>query len=225
MPCAGPPIWSPLLLYNKTHPCETRKEQDRDERISPAWLATGIIVAFALTIMQLNAASWLWGMSRLIYTSARTKRLPHRFAHLDHRGLPRCAILLLGVAFVIMTGMTAVFPNLLVSVLTIASSVFLFLYLLCLISYLRVTQNYGKRLVYGVFFIFLLAILVSVGLKILYPIVVFLFALCASIMRERRLVSHPHGEEEKGFQSVEICSTGGRPPEPSLTTEPRRWRT
>jgi len=167
------------------------------ERISPAWLATGIIVAFALTIMQLNAASWLWGMSRLIYTSARTERLPHWFAHLDHRGLPRRAILLLGVAFVVMTGMTAVFPNLLVSVLTIASSVFLFLYLLCLLSYLRVTQNYGKRLVYGVFFVFLLATLVSVGLKILYPIAVFLFALCASIMRERRLVSHLHEEEEK----------------------------
>src|SRR5215471_10588323 len=31
------------------------------------WLA-GV---FARTIMQLNAASWLWGMSRLIYTSAQ----------------------------------------------------------------------------------------------------------------------------------------------------------
>src|SRR2546425_3134379 len=53
---------------------------------------------------------WLWGMSRLIYTSARTNRLPHWFAHLDSRGLPRRAILLLGIVFVIITGMTAVFP-------------------------------------------------------------------------------------------------------------------
>jgi amino acid efflux transporter len=170
------------------------------ERITPAWLATSIIVVFALTIMQLNAASWLWGMSRLIYTSARAKRLPRWFAHLDSRGLPRRAILLLGVVFVIMTGMTAIFPNLLVSVLTMASTVFLFLYLLCLVSYLRLTRSYGKRLVYGALFMFLLATLVSVGLKILYPVAVFLLALFALLMRERRLVSPLHAdahEEEK----------------------------
>src|SRR5919198_506512 len=40
------------------------------ERIRPAWLATGVIAVFALTVMQLNAASWLWGMSRLVHTSA-----------------------------------------------------------------------------------------------------------------------------------------------------------
>ena len=167
------------------------------ERLTPAWLATGIMVAFALAIMQLNAASWLWGMSRLMYASARTKRLPAFFAHLDRRDLPRRAILVLGIAFVAMTGMTALFPNLLVSVLTIASSVFLFLYLLCLLSYLRVTRSAGKRLVYGVFFLFLLATLLSVGLKILYPMAVFLLALCASIMRERRLTSHRHEERHQ----------------------------
>ncbi len=161
------------------------------ERLTPSWLATSIIVVFALTIMQLNAASWLWGMSRLLYASARTKRLPDFFAHLDNRGLPRRAILLLGIVFVGMTGMTAVFPNVLVSVFTVASSVFLFLYLLCLVSYLRVTRSSGKRLVYGALFVFLLATLLSIGLKILYPIVVFLLALLTSIVRERRLASHP----------------------------------
>ncbi len=157
------------------------------ERLTPAWLATGIIVVFALTIMQLNAASWLWGMSRLLYASACTNRLPSWFAHLDGRGLPRRAILVLGIAFVVITGITAVFPNVLVSVLTVASSVFLLLYLLCLLSYLRLTRSTGKRLVYAVFFIFLLALLLSIGLKILYPIAVFLLAWGASMVRERRL--------------------------------------
>jgi amino acid efflux transporter len=170
------------------------------ERLTPAWLTTGIIVIFALTIMQLNAASWLWGMSRLLYASARTNRLPGFFAHLDRRGLPRRAILLLGIVFVAITGVTAIFPNLLVSVLTVASSVFLFLYLLCLVSYLRVTRNSSKRLVYGVLFVFLCFTLVSIGLKILYPIAVFLLALFTSIVRQRRLVSHLHKGEEKMCQ-------------------------
>lgn len=178
------------------------------ERITPSWLATGIIVAFALTIMQLNAASWLWGMSRLLYSSARTKRLPGFFAHLDSRGLPRRAILLLGIMFVGMTGMTAVFPNVLVSVLTVASSVFLFLYLLCLVSYVRVTQSSGKRLVYAVLFVFLLATLLSIGLKILYPIGVFLLALVTSIVRERRLASHLHEDTHKA-EEEKMCQEQG----------------
>jgi amino acid efflux transporter len=167
------------------------------ERINPAWLSTSIVVAFAFALLQLNAASWLWGMSRLLYASASMGRLPHFFAHLDSRGLPRRAILLLGSAFVVMTVITAVFPDLLVGVLTVASSVFLFLYLLCLLSYLRITQNYGKRLVYGVFFLFLLTTLVSIGLKILYPIGVFLLALLSSIVRERRLASHRREERRR----------------------------
>lgn len=167
------------------------------ELLTPAWLVTTIMVAFALAIMQLNAASWLWGMSRLMYASARTKRLPAFFAHLDRRGLPRRVILALGIAFVAVTGMAVLFPTLLVSVLTIASSVFLFLYLLCLLSYVRLTPSTGKRLVYGVFFLFLLATLLSVGLKILYPTAVFLLAWCASILRERGLTSRGHEEERE----------------------------
>lgn len=161
------------------------------QQITPAWLTTGIITAFALIIMQLNAASWLWGMSRLIYSSARTKRLPGWFAHLDRRGLPKRAILLLGSVFVILTALATVFPNVLVSVLTMASSVFLFLYLLCLVSYLRITQSTGKRLVYMLFFVFLIATLISIGLKILYPIVIFLLAFLTSMMRERRASKKP----------------------------------
>lgn len=65
-----------------------------------------------------------------------------------------------------------------------ASSVFLFLYLLCIVSYLRITQSLGKRLVYGIVFVFLLMMLVSIGLKILYPLSVCLLALLSSILRK-----------------------------------------
>jgi hypothetical protein len=80
----------------------------------------------------------------------------------------------------------------------VASSVFLFLYLLCLVSYLRVTRSYGKRLVYGALFVCLLATLVSVGLKVLYSVVVFLLAFLASVIRQRRQISPMHEEREAG---------------------------
>lgn len=157
-------------------------------RVTPAWLTTSIIVVFALAIMQLNTASWLWGMSRLIYASSNAGRLPRWFAHLDTRGLPLRAIIFLGIVFVIITGVTALLPNLLVGVLTVASSVFLFIYVLCLLSYLRITRSLLKRVVYGVFLVLLLTTLASVGVKIFYALGVFLVALGVSIVRERFLI-------------------------------------
>lgn len=172
------------------------------EHITPAYLATSIIVVFALTIMQLNAASWLWGMSRLIYSAAKTHRLPHWFAHLNHRGLPIRAILLLGIAFVVITLLTAAFPTLLVNVLTIASAVFLFLYLLCIVSYMRIMHNHGKRLIYGALFVFLFITLISVGLKVLYPLIIFLLALALSIIRTRQPTAGIHTATPLAEKSV-----------------------
>ena len=163
-------------------------------RITPAWLATSIIVVFALTVVQMNIASWLWGMSRLVYSSARMRRLPRWFAHLDSRGLPGRAVLLLGSVGVVLTGIAAAFPDQLANAFTVASAVFIFIYLLCLASYIRLTRGYGKRLLYGALFVFLCGTLVSVGLKTFYPIVVFLQALAASLLRERRRVSRKNEE-------------------------------
>src|SRR5215469_14007927 len=101
-----------------------------------------------------------------------------------------------------MTGVAAIFPSVLVGLLTVASSVFLFLYLLCILSYLRVTPSFGKRLLSGVLFAFLLATLTSIGLKVLYPLMVFLLALAASIVREKRRSSRLRkempGQEKEG---------------------------
>lgn len=166
------------------------------QHVGPSGLATGEIVAFALALMQLNATSWLWGMSRLVYASARAGRLPGWFAHLDGRDLPARAIVVLGVAFVAVTSVAAAVPSLLVGALTVASSVFLFLYLLCVVSYLRVERGRGKRLAYGVFLVFLLAILASVGAKALYPAAIFLVALLASVLHERKKRPADHAVRE-----------------------------
>lgn len=157
------------------------------EQLHPTWIATAIIVAFALTLMQLNTASWLWGMSRLLYASAQAGRLPQWFAQLDRRGLPTRAIWTLGSIFVVMTVITALLPTLLVSLLTLASSVFLFLYLLCLLAYLRLTRHVGKRLFAGGVLLYLLVLLASVGFKILYPLTLFLLAWGISLWHKRRL--------------------------------------
>jgi len=156
------------------------------QRVRPVWLATGTVVAFALVLMQLNATSWLWGMSRLIYASASAGRLPRWPAHLDHRGVPRRAIGLLSAAFGVVTVVAALAPGLLIGALTMASAGFLFLYVLCLVSYLRIERRPISRLLYGALLIFLVVTLASVGARALYPLGVFSVALGASVLRERR---------------------------------------
>lgn len=166
-------------------------------RITPGWLATGIIVLLALTIVQMNVASWMWGMSRLAYSSAKMGRLPRWLAHLDKRGLPGRAVLLLGGIGVVLTSISVAFPNLLAAAFTLASSVFIFIYLLCLASYIRLTRGLGKRLLYGALFLFLCTTLASVGLKALYPLIVFLLALLASLLRARRQNMHRDTRQHK----------------------------
>jgi hypothetical protein len=95
----------------------------------------------------------------------------------------------LATTFVVLTIIGAVVPGLVVGAITLASSVFMFLYLLCLASYWRIERGFGKRLLCGGLAIFLLATLASVGPKILYPISVFIIAMLVSIIRHRRSVS------------------------------------
>ncbi len=154
--------------------------------VRPSRLSTGALVAFALALLALNATSWLWGMSRLVHASARAGRLPGWFAHLNRRDLPARAIVALGTAFVAVTVVAAAVPGLLVGALTAASSVFLVLYLLCVVSYLRVEPQRGPRLAYGLFLVVLVVLLASVGAKALYPAAIFLVALLASVLRARR---------------------------------------
>ena len=158
-------------------------------QVGPSWMAVGVITAFALALVQLNSASWLWGMSRLIYTSGRAGGMPRWFVQLDGRDLPRRAIGVLATTFMVLTIIGAVVPGLVVDAITLASSVFMFLYLLCLASYWRIERGFSKRLLCSGLAIFLLATLASVGPKILYPISVFIIAMLVSIIRGRRSAS------------------------------------
>jgi amino acid efflux transporter len=159
------------------------------EKVQPTWLSTWVITIFALALMQINANSWLWGMSRLLYSSANARRMPSYFGHLDAKSLPRRAIVAFGTVLLAMTCVFAFFPQLLVEALTAASSVFMFLYVLFLVSYI-VSERRGWKWALAVgLLIFLVVTLASAGVRVLYPVVVFVLALTASILRERRAQS------------------------------------
>jgi amino acid efflux transporter len=161
--------------------------------ISPPRLAVWAIAAIALALMQANAASWTWGMSRLLYAhslsvvdaSAGAGRLSGWFARLDGRAVPRRAILALAVVFAAVTCVAVIESRLVVELVLAASTVFMLLYALALISYLRTERRLGRRLLAGALLAFMLAVGAGAGWKALYPLAVFALALGTSLARSR----------------------------------------
>src|SRR4051794_24035572 len=99
-----------------------------------------MIVVLALALVQAGASSWVWGISRLLYSTARDGRLPAWFAVLDARGVPRRAILSLTVPGACFTCIAAVWPGLVLPFVTFASAVFVTLYALAVASFIAVRR-------------------------------------------------------------------------------------
>jgi amino acid efflux transporter len=155
------------------------------QTIPPRPLSTWAVTILALALMQVNATSWVWGMSRLIFAASRADRLPGYFARLDERRLPRRAVWALGAVLAGVTCLFAVVPQLLVEALITASSVFVVLYVLCVVSYARSERSIAKRAASGALLVFLVATLGGAGLRVLYPIVALVLSFAASLLRGR----------------------------------------
>ena len=119
--------------------------EDIDQLTGVAQLASytpagPVIAVLAVLLVQANAASWVWGVSRLLYSAAREGRLPSWFAALDRRGVPRRAVLALVVPGTCGTCVAAVWPGLVLPFVTFASAVFVFLYALAVASFIAVRR-------------------------------------------------------------------------------------
>ena len=99
--------------------------------------AEPLLVLFSFFCVQLNFNSWIWGVSRLIYSSARQKKLPRAFAHLNGNCIPNRAVWLLAALFSVSLAVWAVAPTLLRLSLVAVSTNFVIIYVLSLLSYLR----------------------------------------------------------------------------------------
>jgi len=99
-----------------------------------------VIAVLAVALVQAGASSWVWGISRLLYSSARDGRLPSWFAVVDARGVPRRAVLCLVIPGACGTCVAAVWPGLVLPFVTFASAVFVFLYALAVASFIAVRR-------------------------------------------------------------------------------------
>jgi amino acid efflux transporter len=131
------------------------------ETIEPAALATGVITALALALMQVNANSWVWGMSRLVRAAANAGRLPRSLAALDESGVPRRAVGLLSGGFLVTLSVAALDQGLVTDLLVTASAGFVVLYLLAVLAYARRARAAARRVLAGVLLVILVALLAN----------------------------------------------------------------
>jgi amino acid efflux transporter len=156
------------------------------ETIQPATLATGVITALALALMQVNANSWVWGMSRLVRSAANAGRLPRSLAALDGRGVPRRAVALLTAGFLVTLAVATFDDKLVTDLLVTASAGFVVLYLLAVLAYARRAQGAGRRGLAGVLLLVLVALLANDALHALPAVGVIALSAGASLARARR---------------------------------------
>lgn len=131
-----------------------------------------VITVLALALMQANNASWLWGISRLLFSSARDGRAPAWLAVLDARGIPRRAVLVLQLPGAALTCLAAFIPGLVLHLVVGVSAVFMFIYALALASYVRTPRPWPRRAGAGVLLAAMVAVLASQGWYALPPLVV-----------------------------------------------------
>jgi amino acid efflux transporter len=156
------------------------------ETIEPAAFATAVITALALALMQVNANSWVWGMSRLVRSAADAGRLPRSLAALDGRGVPRRAVGLLLGGFLVTLGAATFAGGLVTDLLVSASAGFVVLYLLAVLAYARRARGAGRRALAGVLLVVLVALLANDALHALPALGVIGLSAAASLARARR---------------------------------------
>jgi amino acid efflux transporter len=148
-----------------------------------------VITVLALALMQANNASWLWGISRLLFSSAREGRAPAWLAVLDARGIPRRAVLVLQLPGAALTCLAAFIPGLVLHLVVGVSAVFMFIYALALASYVRTPRPWPRRAGAGVLLALMLGILASQGWYAVPPLAV--AALSSSASRRARRSAPP----------------------------------
>lgn len=156
------------------------------EHLRPRPLVVAVVTAIAIGAMALNAVCWIWGVSQLVVGASRSAILPAALASTTGRGVPRRALGLLAVLFLMVTTVLAAFPALLVDALAATSATFVVLYLLSIASYVRLrgrTIRSALNLLVGVV---LTASLIESGWRSLYGIAVLAAALTVSLLQGQR---------------------------------------
>lgn len=173
------------------------------EAIGEHQLITLCVTAIALFAMALNAVAWVWGVSRLIAQAGDNRILPAWLGVTGADGVPRRALLLLAVLFAGTTTVLVGYPGLLVDAVATASAIFILLYLLSIVSYVRIRGLTARSAPNLLLLVVMVISLISSGWRTVYGLVVLAGALTAQLIRRRRLASEQDRQQNRPQRSID----------------------
>lgn len=151
-------------------------------RPRPVFIAAVTLIAVAA--MVLNAVAWVWGVSRLVARAAEQGIFPAGLA-VATGGVPRRSVLLLAGLFTGAGSVLIAFPGLLVDAIATAGAIFILLYLLSIVSYLRVRGATPRSLLNLLPLLVMAASLAQSGWRTAYGLAVLLGALVVNLVHRR----------------------------------------
>lgn len=148
-------------------------------------VAASVLAAMGILAITLNAVAWTRGVATIVAVAATERILPRSLA-VETGATPRRAILVLSVGFTVSLVILLVRPDLVVDMIGAASGVFVIIYIMCIIAYVRTV---GLR-VWSVANLALIPLmawsLISSGPRAIFPVAVFVVAGVITLVRTRR---------------------------------------
>lgn len=156
--------------------------------VSPT--AGALVSVLGVLILAANLVGALWGASRLVFASSKEGLLPAGLARVSTTGgsVPRRAVLVTGVVFLIVVGLSAVGVLSATSMFEIAGQNFFVLYALAAVVFAKEATTTTGRVTGIIIAAALLAVAV-IGfdlVALVYPIVLFAIGAGSTWMRRRR---------------------------------------
>ena len=148
---------------------------------------TIVVAAIAFVAVQFNFNSWLWGISRLIYSSAKKGLLPTTLSKLNGNEVPSRALVSLALLFTLNIIIGAMFPELIKKAVVVASTNFVMIYILTVLAYFRLENRKLRLAMAAVVGICLVFAISQSGLWVLYPLA--LMVIGAGLGRNRKAES------------------------------------
>jgi amino acid efflux transporter len=143
------------------------------EKMQRTSIFTALVTIFAFFSVLINFNSWIWGISRLIYSSANQRKFFPYFSVLNKKFVPSRAIWLLGGVFFLVIVIVGFFPNFIQSILILVSTNFVFIYLLCLMSFVFFKKTGFLRILSIALNILLIIVFLSTKWIVIYPLLLF----------------------------------------------------
>ncbi len=150
--------------------------------------ATGVALAGTAGIL-LNAVAWLRGVGLILASAAREGLLPSAMAGRDPAG-PRRAILVLAVGVTVTVVFLSMVPAAVVPALAAASAVFVVIYLICIVAFVRINGPGWWTAAAGALIPLMLLTLVRSGWRASYAAAAFVAALLIRRAAHRRARRH-----------------------------------